>query len=327
MAFLFDQRGGFVNLLRVPIAKIEPKQIMQHRLRAAPVDLSVERFEVLMISNDGPACFEHCITLRPSARGLYLRQLFEVDHQLRTRRCRSWAIASRERSVRKKQDYQSEEDERMPLTRDMVKAATELYDQCFPEWQLCNSSLGILREGLPNWDEKSCLIKAAAINQLYGTNVYQLVPLARSISEKMLNASAELEQDLVEVLSIHPTTKAKHISFSSKLCHFFVDPKKYCIFDGAACETLEHSLGPKYVSNKHNPYSAFRKNLELIRNSSPGLNVSDIDGVALDRFLWLFGLWQRLRNGAKINAEAKRIFGSPPEDIMRRFIPGRPRVN
>jgi hypothetical protein len=203
----------------------------------------------------------------------------------------------------------------MPLTKDMVKAATELYEQYFPEWQLCNTSLGMLGKAFPHWDEGSCLIKGAAINQLYGTNVYQLVPLARSISEKMLNASAKPEQGLVEFLSIHPTTNDQHISFSSKLCHFFVDSKEYCIFDGVATETLKHFLGSQYISDERNRYSGFRKNLELIRNSSPELNSADIDSVALDRFLWIFGLWQRRRNNVGINAEATRVFSNPPKDI------------
>ena len=85
----------------------------------------------------------------------------------------------------------------MALTMDMVLAATELYDAHFPEWQLSNASLHALRKAFPEWDAKSCLLKAAAINELYGTNVYLLVPLARSISRKMHCADPESELDLV----------------------------------------------------------------------------------------------------------------------------------
>ena len=209
----------------------------------------------------------------------------------------------------------------MPVKADMVKAATELYQKHFPEWQLCSASLATLGNSFPQWDEKSCLIKASAINQLYGTNVFLLVPLARCISEKMLRTETGREGGLVEFLAIHPTTNARHTSFSSKLCHFFINSQKYCIFDGAASEALEYFLGSKYVCDERNRYDAFLKNLQLIRQVSPELRDTNIDNVALDRFLWLFGLWLRLRNNIGINAEATRVFSNPPREIMRRFVP------
>ena len=209
----------------------------------------------------------------------------------------------------------------MALTMDMVLAATELYDAHFPEWQLSNASLHALRKAFPEWDEESCLLKAAAINELYGTNVYLLVPLARSISRKMHCADPESESDLVESLAIHPTTNSRHVSFSSKLCHFFVDPKKYSILDGATIETLEHFLAAECVSDQRNRYGAFLRNLELIRRKSPELDSAQVDNVALDRFLWLFGLWIRFRKNVGINAEAMRVFSHPPKALMRRLIP------
>ena len=208
----------------------------------------------------------------------------------------------------------------MSLKLEMVWAASELYEKHFPEWQLCNASLATLRQNFPQWDEKSSLIKASTLNQLYGTNVYQLVPLAQSISQRMLHASKEDTCNLVTILAPHPVTKARHISFSSKLCHFFVD-SKYCIFDGAATETLEYFLGSEYTRDEHDRYGAFLKNLQKIRQLSPELRNSDIDNVALDRFLWLFGLWLRRRNNVGINAEAARVFSNPPPHIMERLIP------
>jgi hypothetical protein len=47
-----------------------------------------------------------------------------------------------------------------------------------------------------------------------------------------------------------------------------------------------------------------------------------LDNVALDRFLWLFGLWKRFQDDpSKINTEARRVFADPPADIMRRLAP------
>jgi hypothetical protein len=41
MLLLLDQRRGFVNLFRVPGAKIDSKQVPQHRLNAAVVEFCV----------------------------------------------------------------------------------------------------------------------------------------------------------------------------------------------------------------------------------------------------------------------------------------------
>jgi hypothetical protein len=126
---------------------------------------------------------------------------------------------------------------------------------------------------------------------------------------------------LVEILALHPTTKSRHVSFASKLCHFFIDAERYCIFDTVACETLEQFLGDEFISNDDSRYESFLKNLEALKWKSPELNGSKIDNIALDRFLWLFGLWNRFSKKVAINAEAARIFGNPPQQIIRRLVP------
>jgi hypothetical protein len=47
-----------------------------------------------------------------------------------------------------------------------------------------------------------------------------------------------------------------------------------------------------------------------------------VENVALDRFLWLFGLWMRFRKNIGINAEAMRVFSNPPKALMRRLVRG-----
>jgi hypothetical protein len=207
------------------------------------------------------------------------------------------------------------------VTADMVKAATELYEHHFFEWQLCKSSLERLEGFFPEWDEESCLIKAVAINELYGTNVYLIVPFARSITEFM-NTNPARDMSLVYRLAVHPVTKKRHVSFASKLCHFFVDKEQYPIFDGIACETLRHFLRKDYVSGE-NRYESFVENLRRLRCRSSDLMSAKIGNAELDHFLWLFGLWKRAQNGySKINSEAKRVFANPPKGIIRRLVAG-----
>jgi len=67
----------------------------------------------------------------------------------------------------------------------MMTAATDIYEKHFYQWRLSSGPLDRLEALFPEWNEESCLIKAVAINELYGTNVYLIVPLARNIAKVM----------------------------------------------------------------------------------------------------------------------------------------------
>ena len=211
----------------------------------------------------------------------------------------------------------------------MIRAATELYDTYFLEWQLCNRAFDTLRASHPCWDEELSLLKAVAINQLYGTNVYSIVPLARNVA-KVMSERPVHDVSLVARLATYPESKSWHVSFASKLCHFFIDAGKYPIFDEVACDTLKLFLDNQY-SKSEPRYEHFLDNLDRLRAKFCALK--NLDNIEVDRFLWLFGLWKRFddhsRNAsveadefkkkgvAKINAEARRVFTDGPAAIAR----------
>jgi len=59
------------------------------------------------------------------------------------------------------------------IKQNMVDAATKLYNSAFFRgWHVSNAALEKLSSDLRNdWSEASCLLKAVAVNELYGTNV------------------------------------------------------------------------------------------------------------------------------------------------------------
>ena len=130
-----------------------------------------------------------------------------------------------------------------------------------------------------------------------------------------------LDVSLVSRLAFHPETNRVHVSFASKFCHFFINQEMYPILDDVACLTLKHFLRHDYAT-KEPRYESFLENLKRLRSSSSELEAANLTNAELDRFLWLFGLWKRARNGDnKINSEAKRVFLDPPPAIIRRLDP------
>src|SRR5262249_34900353 len=135
---------------------------------------------------------------------------------------------------------------------------------------------------------------------------------------------------LVARLATYPKSKNRHVSFASKLCHFFINGHKYPIFDEVACETLRGFLDDQYSKGEPR-YEHFLDNLDRLKAKFSALKNSD--NIEIDRFLWLFGLWKRFddhsrnasaatdeskeKRGAKINAEARRVFTDRPEVISR----------
>lgn len=194
---------------------------------------------------------------------------------------------------------------RVPLTATQVEAAGRVHAH-LPRWKLTDDALDDLAKRMPGFDEHACLIKASAINQLYGTNVYALVNLATHVSEVMETPD---RVDLVETLArvVVQDKERRHLSFASKFAHFFVDKDAYPIFDSYAVHGLRVHLSGTNLSTDTTPrYADFVAALNALTRLS-GLSCS---GRELDRYLWLSGLYRTwLRNpNAQINVEARDLF-------------------
>src|SRR5947209_9662363 len=118
-----------------------------------------------------------------------------------------------------------------PLSMTQIEAANRLHGKLL-QWQVTVRALHTLQENLPGFDIEVTLLKVAAVNQLYGTNVYAVVRMARHVTGVMQEARGMEDADLVEELA--SLTGRKHRSFASKFAHFFIDMERFPIFDSYA---------------------------------------------------------------------------------------------
>jgi hypothetical protein len=88
----------------------------------------------------------------------------------------------------------------VPLTMAQIEAANELH-QGLPQWENTDDALHVLHNRFPEFDIKATPLKVAAVNQLYGTNVYAVDRMARHIVEVLSARDSLRDIDLVEELA------------------------------------------------------------------------------------------------------------------------------
>lgn len=211
-----------------------------------------------------------------------------------------------------------------PLTQEQLDAATRLHSQ-LTQWASIDSALATLALAFPQWNQDASLLKVAAINQLYGTNLYAVVRMAMHVSEVMQTADPTTEGiKLVERLANLPKAKGqqrqpRHYSFASKLAYFFIDSGQFFIYDSYVVKMLMYHLGKRnYLRDDTQPYVAFIANLKQLQERS-GLVWQ---GRELDRYLWLAGeyhAWLRDPH-APINREVSALFQPPATSDVARYL-------
>lgn len=98
---------------------------------------------------------------------------------------------------------------------------------------------------------KNTLLKAAAVNALYGTQVYAVAEVAEHLCSVLGNTTVPATPALVEELAkVKFVRGSKHItwtfrSFTSKFAHFFIDPDQFPIYDSYAVKMLTYHLNGK----------------------------------------------------------------------------------
>ncbi len=199
-----------------------------------------------------------------------------------------------------------------PLSQSQVEAADRLRNR-LRHWVAVDAALSSLQKQFPGFDFEATLLKAAAINQFYGTNLYAVARMAEHIAAEMATSIAGLDEaEVVRRLAALPKTATQkyarnHWSFASKFAHFFIDPARFPIYDEYAMKTAKWHLGRKgQVWAEPNEYKAFCENLRRLKERS-----SLACGFAeLDRYLWLAGLYRAWLEDskAKINTEVARLF-------------------
>jgi len=200
---------------------------------------------------------------------------------------------------------------KVPLTAEQLDAATRLHVRLV-SWKATDAALDLLAKRIPEFDFGACLIKASAVNQLYGTNVYALNRVCAHVSDVMKSPDAD---DLVErIATFREGEKTKHyVSFASKFAHFFIDKDAYPVFDSYALQGLRHHLaGVRFPTDGSPPYADYVAGLASLKT----LASLSCSGRELDRYLWLSGLYRAWSNNPKapINLEARSVFDRKSED-------------
>jgi hypothetical protein len=206
------------------------------------------------------------------------------------------------------------------VTRLQICAAIRMHRH-LGQWRLSDSALHSLREKMPGWNDEESLVKCVAINALYGTNVFAIVRMAmhvRSILEPLQGCYLDGLVGQISLLDLNDGKRPRqHVSFASKLCHFFVNEEHYPIYDNAARDALRYHLGNDYCGDRSEPYKAFQENLRRLRAAS---SIVTATGREMDRYLWIVGMYMRYdewrRAGAKgrpiVNTELFQVFEQRP---------------
>ena len=209
----------------------------------------------------------------------------------------------------------------VPLSKRQIKAANEL-QLILAEGSPTDRALYALSDRFPGFDSDAVLLKVAAINQLYYTNVWAVTRMARHVAKVMNGPNAsKRDYELIEELAALPKSERQqsnrnHLSFASKFAHFFIDAEAFPIYDTFAVRMIVHHLGwQATIPDLLHPYQAFFKNFSSLKK---GADLS-CTTRELDSYLWLAGLyreWKKSGDKARINTEVLRLFGDRSEKVQ-----------
>lgn len=207
----------------------------------------------------------------------------------------------------------------VPLPINKIEAANCLHER-LEQWRLADQALRLLADRCPDFEPAACLLKVAAVNELYGTNLYATTRMAKHAAGVLAGTDlAAAGPELVERLAALPATerqkrKRRHYSFASKFAHFFLSDERFPIMDSYALKMLKRHLGRRhYLDDTSHPYAAFVRKFQELKRLS-GFTGSNRQ---LDRYLWLAGeyvTWKK-KPAAAINAELAALFAQPPGEV------------
>ena len=110
----------------------------------------------------------------------------------------------------------------VPLTQPQIEAASRLYYDHCEFWKTTDAALDSLARAYPDLDLASSLLKVAALDSLYYTQVWSRAKMARHIQRVLQETEASsCSLSLVEKLANVPGLGRNFRSFASKFAHFF----------------------------------------------------------------------------------------------------------
>jgi hypothetical protein len=197
------------------------------------------------------------------------------------------------------------------LSKKQIDAAKR-FAQRLEQRQLSYAALVALHEKLPGYESKVCLLKSAAVNAIYGTNIRAIVLVALYVEKVLCQHGQDLSQvgarlviDMADVHNEDGSHFRNCTSFASKFCHFFVAAERFPMYDEAAREALKLHFGKRVQTDNYETFCSCVTQLRI------GI---DCDTRALDDYLWLTGMYVRYskqrKEGKKpiVNAELRALF-------------------
>ena len=136
------------------------------------------------------------------------------------------------------------------------------------------------------------LLKVAALNDFYSTNIYSVFSVAQRIIE--LDIDKRLDEEDVnlvnEIKKVMISGKEKHFySFASKYCSHH-RPESYPIYDSYVDHVLSYFRNRdnfyKFKNGDLKEYSAFKR---LLAEFQKFYDLQQFSLKEIDRYLWLFG--------------------------------------
>ena len=194
----------------------------------------------------------------------------------------------------------------VPLRAAQVKAAKWL-QKPIPKWKEVDKALAVLKRQLPGFGREVTLIKIAALDALYGTNLRDnRVDMANHVHRLMKQENRPCGPKLIEKLAIAKPGGKRHVSFASKFAHFFISTEDFPIYDARAIAMVSYHSGvpKKRMTTGKDRYGAFVREFRKLQD---GLPVSCSSTRDLDRYLWIADVCRKLQKNpnAKVNKEAK----------------------
>jgi hypothetical protein len=197
----------------------------------------------------------------------------------------------------------------VPLDLRYVSAAEALHRR-IPAWRDTDLAFESLRVALPGFDAPTTLLKAAAVNALYYTNVFAIARVAAHFTDVLARSDLQREgAGLVERLAAVPQggsekRPVRRTSLAAKFAHFFIDGDRFPIYDQYAVRMVAHHLGIARSSLEISYVEFARRFEELALSVDMTTNRRP-----LDRYLWVQGQFEAWKKGiAETSSELRPFF-------------------
>ena len=178
-------------------------------------------------------------------------------------------------------------------------------------WDRAGRALKTLADSLPGFEDDVLLLKVAAVNELYTTNLFDVQGMAEHIAS-LISRQPPRTPDLVDEIAAlpEPGRQRRFLSFASKFVHFFMD-ESFPSYDAYALSSLWRHLG-NHPAGRAPSYAEFFEDVYRLRElASVACSVGE-----LGQYLWLSGAYGRWkRNPAQISREAAGVFSSSSPEV------------